>query len=80
MRFDADEHLDEVRAGDREEGHVGFDGDRAREEGLAGSRRPDEQDALGDAAAEALKLLGFAEELDDLLEFFLGLIDARDVP
>ena len=76
---DADEHLDEVRTGDGEEGDVGFAGDCAGEEGLAGARRSDEQDALGDAAAEALELLRFAEELDDLLELFLGFVDAGDV-
>ena len=41
--------------------------------------RSDEQHALGDAAAEALELLGFAEELDDLLELFLGFVYAGDV-
>ena len=35
---DADEHLDEVGAADREERHVGFARDRAREQRLAGSR------------------------------------------
>ncbi len=76
---DADEHFNEVRTGDGEEGDVGFAGDCAGEEGLAGARRSDEEDALGDAAAEALELLGLAEELDDLLELFLGFIDACDV-
>ena len=76
---DADEHFDEVRTGDGEEGDVGFTGDGAGEQGFAGSRRSDEQDALGDAAAEALELLGLAEELDDFLELFLGFIDAGDV-
>src|SRR5213075_1272344 len=32
---DADEHLDEVGAGDREEGNAGLAGNRAREERLA---------------------------------------------
>jgi hypothetical protein len=44
---DADEHLDEVRAGDGEERHVGFARDGAREQGLAGARRADQQHALG---------------------------------
>ena len=35
---DADEHLDEVRAADREERHVGLAGDGAREQRLAGAR------------------------------------------
>ena len=45
-RADADEHLDELRAGDREERHAGLAGDRAREQRLAGARRPDQQHAL----------------------------------
>ena len=76
---DADEHFNEVRTGDGEEGDVGFARDRACEQGLAGSRRPDEQHALGDAAAEALELLGLAQELDDFLELFLGFVYARDI-
>jgi hypothetical protein len=40
---DADEHLDEVRAGDGEERHAGLAGDRAGEQGLAGARRADQQ-------------------------------------
>ncbi len=76
---DADEHLHEVGTGDREERDVGFASDCAREEGLAGARRSDEQDALGDAAAKTLELLGLAEELDDLLELFLGFVDAGDI-
>ena len=76
---DADEHLDEVGAGDREERHVGLAGDGAGEQGLAGSRRAHQQHALGDAAAELLELLGLLEELDDLLQLLLGLLDAGDV-
>ncbi len=76
---DADEHLDEVRTGNAEEGNVGFAGDRAGEQGLAGARRSDEQHALGDASAELLEFLGFAQELDDLAQLFLGLIHPGDV-
>src|SRR6202030_2021284 len=76
---DAYEHFNEVRTGDGEEGNVGFAGYCAGEEGLAGSWRSDEQDALGDAAAEALELLSFAEELNDLLELFLGFVNTSDV-
>ena len=43
---DADEHLDEVGARDREEGHAGLAGHRAREQRLAGARRTDQQHAL----------------------------------
>ena len=73
------EHLDEVGTGDREEGHVGFAGDGAGEERLAGARRAHQQDALGNAAAELLELLGLLEELDDLLQLFLRFLDPGHV-
>ena len=76
---DADEHLHEVRTRDAEEGHIGFAGYRAGQQGLAGSGRPDQQHALGNAAAQLLELLRFAQELDDLLQLFLGFIHAGDV-
>ena len=76
---DAHEHLDELRAGDAEEGHAGLAGDRAGEQGLAGAWGPDEQDAARDARTERVELLGVLEELDDLLELRLGLVDAGDV-
>src|SRR4030095_1692576 len=60
-RADADEHLDEVGAADREEGNVGFPRDGAREQRLARSRRAHEEHALRNAAAEFLELLRFLE-------------------
>ena len=76
---DADEHLDEVRAGDREEGHAGLTGDRAREQRLAGAGRAVEQHALGDPGAERLELLGVLEELLDLVQLLHGLVGPGDV-
>jgi hypothetical protein len=76
---DADEHLDEVRARDREERHVGFAGDRARDQRLARAGRTDEQHAARDFAAEPLEFARIAQELDDLLQVLLGLVDARHV-
>ena len=78
-RADAHEHLDEVGARDGEERHVGFAGDGARQQRLAGARRPDQQAALGDLAAQPLELLRVLQEVDDLLELGLGLVDAGDV-
>ena len=78
-RADADEHLDEVRAGNREERHVRLAGDGAGEQGLAGAGRADEQAALRDAAAEPLELLRVLEEFDDFLELLLRLVDTGDV-
>ena len=76
---DADEHLDEVGAGDGEERHARLAGDRAREERLAGAGRAVEQHALRDARAEGLELLRVLEELLDLLELLDGLVHAGHV-
>ena len=76
---DADEHLDEVGAGDREERHLGLAGDGARQQRLAGAGRADHQHAARNLAAEALELARVLEELDDLDDFFLRLVDAGDV-
>ena len=76
---DADEHLDEVGAGNGEERNVGLAGDGARQQRLASAGRTDQQHALGDLAAETLELLRVLEELDDLLQLGLGLVDAGHV-
>jgi hypothetical protein len=76
---DADEHLHEVRPRDREERHPRLAGDGAREQGLAGTGRADQQGALGYPRAEALELLGGLEKLLDLGELLDGLVGARDV-
>ncbi|MNL14146.1 hypothetical protein D3C87_1350760 [compost metagenome] len=76
---DADEHLDEIRARNREEGHARLARHRARQQGLAGAGRADQQRALGDLAAQTLELARVLQEVDDLLQFFLGLVHAGDV-
>ncbi len=53
---DADEHLDEVGAGDGEERHSRLAGDSTRKQRLAGARRAYQQNALGDLGAERLEL------------------------
>ena len=78
-RADADEHFDEVGARNGEERHVGFARDRPGGQGLAGARRADQQHAARNASAELLELLRVAQEFDDLLQVFLGLVDAGDV-
>ncbi len=78
-RADADEHLDEVGSGNGEERHIGFAGDRARDQRLAGTGRADQQYAARNASAQALEFTGVAQKFDDLLQILLGLIDARDV-
>ena len=46
---------------------------------LTRSRRSDQQHALGNAAAQLLKFLRVLQKFDDLLQFFLGLVDSRHV-
>ena len=76
---DAHEHLHELRAGDREEGHARLAGDGAGEQGLAGSGRADQQHAARDPRAERVELLGVLEELDHLGQLLLGLVHAGHV-
>ena len=76
---DADEHFDEVRTGDGEEGNARLTRDGAGEKRLAGAGRADQQRALRDLAAEAREAARILEELDDFLKLFAGLVDAGDV-
>ena len=46
---------------------------------LAGAGRADEQDAARNPPAEPLELLRIAQEFDDLLQIFLGFVDAGHV-
>ena len=78
-RAHADEHLDEVRTGDREERHVGFARNRARQKRLARARRPDQQHAFRNAPAELLEFRRLAQKFDDLLQLFLGFFHAGDI-
>ena len=76
---DADEHLDEVRAGDREERHAGLAGDGAGQQRLAGAGRAVEQHALGDLGAERLVPRRVLQEVLDLVELLDRLVDAGHV-
>ena len=71
---DADEHLDEIGAGDGEERHARFAGDCLGKQGLTGSGRAHEQNALGDTGTQRIELAGILEELDDFLQLLLFLI------
>ncbi|MCY1353260.1 hypothetical protein D9M69_395970 [compost metagenome] len=76
---DTDEHLDEVRTGNREERHLGLAGDGLGQQGLTGTGRADHQHAARDAAAETLELARIAEEFDQFADLLLGLVAAGDV-
>src|SRR2546428_780907 len=75
----AHEDLDELGGADAEEGPPCLPGHGAREQGLAAAGRPDQQHALGNTGAQALVLLGVAQEVHLLLELALGGIDAGHV-
>mmetsp|Transcript_12697 Transcript_12697/g.33750 ORF Transcript_12697/g.33750 Transcript_12697/m.33750 type:complete len:691 (-) Transcript_12697:111-2183(-) len=78
-RADTDEHLDELGAGDAEEGHASLAGDRLGEERLTRTRRSDEEHALGDARTHGGESLGTLEEVHNLHEVVLRLLHARHV-
>src|ERR1700739_917486 len=78
-RADAHEHLDEIRARNREERNICLAGDCPRQQGLTGSRRSNQQYAFGNAAAELLEFLRLTQKLDNLLELLLGLVNASNV-
>jgi hypothetical protein len=74
-RPDADEHLDEVGPAQAEEGDPRLPRHRLRQQGLAGPRGPNDQDALGDLSAQPTVPLGGLQELDDLHQLGLRLVD-----
>src|SRR5258708_7920502 len=76
---DADEHLNKVRAGDTEKRHVGFAGNSAGQQSFASARMTYQQHAFGNASAELLEFLCFAQEFDDLPQFFFVFIHAGHV-
>ena len=78
-RADADKHLDELRAVDREEGHASLARNRARQQRFAGTRRPHQQHTFRNAPAETVEAHGILEKADDLAQLLLCLIDAGDV-
>ena len=76
---DADEHLDEVRTGDRVERHPRLAGRGARQQGLAGPGGAVQEDALGDLRPDREELLRLGQELLDLGELLDGLVGAGHV-
>src|SRR5262249_6168030 len=63
----------------RKKWHAGLACGRAREQGLAGSWRTAQQHALGRPRADVTILTGLAQVIDNLGNFSLDLVDARDV-
>ena len=61
------------------EADAGLAGDGPGEQRLAGSRRADEQHALGHAGADLAEPLGHPQEVDDLGDLLLDALVAGDV-
>ena len=76
---DADEQFDEARARHREERHRRLARDRARQQGLAGTRRADHQHAAGSRGSGLRVTLRVLQEVDDLTDLGLGALVAGDV-
>ena len=74
-----DKHLDKLGAGNGEERHLCLAGHGPRQQRLAGAGRANQQHALGHASAEAAVGLRITQELDNFLEFVLGLVDAGHI-
>ncbi len=77
---DADEHLDEVRAGDGVERHARLASDGPGQQRLTSSRRAVQQHTLGNLGADRLELARALQELLDLLELLDGFVSACHVP
>ena len=78
-RAHTDEHLHELRAGDREERHVRLTCDRLGEQRFAGARRADKQRAFGQLCADACIFAGVMQEVHDFGQGLLGLVLSGNV-
>ena len=76
---DADEHLHELGTGDAEERYPRLSRRGLGEQGLARTRWPDHQDALGNMGTDGAVLLRLLEKIDDLGEILLGVGQTGDV-
>ena len=72
-------HFHKITSAETKERNLGFTCHCFCEQGLTGARRSNQQNALGDPATQFLEFLRLAQELDDLLQLFLGLVDAGHV-
>ena len=71
--------FDKIRAAHIQKRNACFACRRFREQRLAGTGRPGEQSALGNASSDVEVFLLVFEEVDEFHDFRLGLVDASDV-
>src|SRR3546814_18172821 len=78
-RTHTDEHFDEVRTRDGEDGDARLPRDRAGEQGLAGAGRAAEQSALRNLAAELLIFGRVSQGSGAVRQLLAGLLAGRPV-
>ena len=75
----AHEHLDKVRARDREKRHLGLASDRLGEQGLTGSGLAHHEDTPWDATAQLLETTGITEKFNQLLHVLFCFLNPCNV-
>ena len=75
----ANEHLNEVGAGNAKERHAGLAGNGLGEQRLTGTRRANQQNAARNLCAKLAITLRLNQEVANLLELFDRLVDAGDI-
>ena len=75
----ADEHFDEIRAGDGEERHFCLTGNRTREEGFTGAGRADHEQAARDLSAQTAEFARIAQEFNHLDDVRFRFVRAGDI-
>ena len=72
-------HFHEIRTTNREERDFGFTRNRARQQGLTSSWRPNHKNTLRYRSAKSLKLLRISKKIDNLEKFFFCLLDSSNI-
>ena len=75
----SNEHFHKIRTTDSEERNAGLARNGPGQQRFPCSGRPDHEDALGDTRTQFLEFARILEEIDNLPEFFLGLLDAGHI-
>src|SRR5690606_11435287 len=75
----AHEHLNEIGARQREEGHSGFSRNRLGQECLSRTGRANQEGTFRDLATKLREFTRVLEEIDNLLYFLFSLIKAGDI-
>ena len=74
-----DKHFHEVRTGNGKERHLGFPCNSSCQKRFPGPRRPHQQQATRDTAAQFLKFIRIAQEIHDFMNFFLRFIATGNI-